>query len=385
MKRTVPLIITALGGFVLIASYFVPATQGWGEAVAVWFDILASIAFILGGGSLLKQHLKKISDRAAGWGYSAVTLIAFLVTLTVGLLKFGSPPASEQEFYGQTFAPLAVEQFPLTYSVPAEIPDDPQELPKSVQRQVAFRDGEIVFRGWMLPNQKADLLAYENELAWKAAVEQLAEAAQPPEPLRGKAFYYANHQALAFEGVMQEPERDALLELAGTEAWTEAVAQLAEESRRTAAVALDELPAEVDPQSFPQAVRYDAQENRLIVEGPMSLAQRNVLLTQFPLARPLADPQRREFRSEIESRGGELNDEQVEAFRKVLEASWTVEQLREAINTAGVAEPTAKTFTEMYAEQQQGVAPLEPTTPAEGENVVLNEQQLAALREFAES
>ena len=33
----------------------------------IWFDILASIAFILGGGNLLKIQLKKVSDRQAGW------------------------------------------------------------------------------------------------------------------------------------------------------------------------------------------------------------------------------------------------------------------------------------------------------------------------------
>ena len=62
MKRNVPLFITALGGFTLIIAYFIPATQGWGEVAAIWFDILASIAFILGGGNLLKIHLKKVSD-----------------------------------------------------------------------------------------------------------------------------------------------------------------------------------------------------------------------------------------------------------------------------------------------------------------------------------
>ncbi len=48
MKRTVPLLITAVGGFVLVIAYFIPATQGWGESTAIWFDILAAIAFILG-------------------------------------------------------------------------------------------------------------------------------------------------------------------------------------------------------------------------------------------------------------------------------------------------------------------------------------------------
>ena len=48
MKRTIPLLITAIGGFVLIIAFFIPYTEGWGEVAAIWFDVLAAIAFILG-------------------------------------------------------------------------------------------------------------------------------------------------------------------------------------------------------------------------------------------------------------------------------------------------------------------------------------------------
>ena len=92
MKRNIPLLITALGGFILIIAYFIPATQGWGEVAANWFDVLASIAFILGGGNLIKIHLKKISDKSVGWAYSAITISAFVITLFVGLGKVGVSP-----------------------------------------------------------------------------------------------------------------------------------------------------------------------------------------------------------------------------------------------------------------------------------------------------
>jgi hypothetical protein len=95
VKRTVPLLITAAGGFVLIAAYFIPHTQGWGERAAIWFDILAVMAFILGGASLLKTHLKHISDRTRGWGYSAILVISFLATLAVGLFKVGVNPSPQ--------------------------------------------------------------------------------------------------------------------------------------------------------------------------------------------------------------------------------------------------------------------------------------------------
>lgn len=95
MKRLVPLWITAVAGVVLIFSYYIPFTQGWGEHATIWFDILAGIAFILGGGNILKVHLKKISDRVAGWGYSGILLASFLTMLFVGLLKIGVAPNPE--------------------------------------------------------------------------------------------------------------------------------------------------------------------------------------------------------------------------------------------------------------------------------------------------
>jgi hypothetical protein len=95
MKRTIPLLITALGGFVLIASYFIPPAQSWGENVSVWFDILGSIAFVLGGANLVMAHLKSVSDRQRGWGYSVVVLVSFLGTLFIGLGKIGAHPSPQ--------------------------------------------------------------------------------------------------------------------------------------------------------------------------------------------------------------------------------------------------------------------------------------------------
>jgi len=92
MKRTVPFLIASIAGFVLIVAYFIPYAESWGEKVSIWFDVLAANAFILGGGNLLKVHLRKISDRNAGWGYSAITVAAFAITLIIGLAKVGVHP-----------------------------------------------------------------------------------------------------------------------------------------------------------------------------------------------------------------------------------------------------------------------------------------------------
>jgi hypothetical protein len=93
MKRNIPLLIAMVSGFVMIVAYFIPAMQSWGDDVTDYFNILAAVAFVLGGGSLLKIHLRKVSDRVAGWGYSVVTILAFVITLGIGLLKVGVNPA----------------------------------------------------------------------------------------------------------------------------------------------------------------------------------------------------------------------------------------------------------------------------------------------------
>lgn len=100
MKRTAPLLITSIAGIIMVLAYFIPPAKNWGEEVAVWFDILAAIAFVLGGGNLLKIQLKKMSDQSPGWGYAAVTAIAFVLTLVVGLGKVGVPPSLEFPNYG---------------------------------------------------------------------------------------------------------------------------------------------------------------------------------------------------------------------------------------------------------------------------------------------
>ena len=92
MKRTVPLLITAIVGTMLIASYFIPHQpfREFEERIPDFFNIIAAFAFVLGGGNLLKIHLNRVSRREHEWPYSVVTVTGFLVMLIVGLFKLGS-------------------------------------------------------------------------------------------------------------------------------------------------------------------------------------------------------------------------------------------------------------------------------------------------------
>lgn len=95
MNRAVPTLIAVGAGAVLVVAFFLPATQSWGETAVVWFNILAGVAFILGGGNLVKVQLEAISARRPGWGYAAVTLVSFLLMLGAGLFKIGVNPPEQ--------------------------------------------------------------------------------------------------------------------------------------------------------------------------------------------------------------------------------------------------------------------------------------------------
>lgn len=92
MKRAIPIFLTSAVGILAIVSYFIPATQSLQGLFEEWFLIVAAIALLLGAANLLVHHLRKISDREAGWGFSVVTLVALIGTAAVGLLKIGVAP-----------------------------------------------------------------------------------------------------------------------------------------------------------------------------------------------------------------------------------------------------------------------------------------------------
>lgn len=91
MQRAVPIAITFVVGWVLVWAVFVPPVEPIREEFTIFFDILAAFAFVLGGANLMRTHGLKIARQTRGWGYSAVCLVAFLVTLVCGLLKLGAP------------------------------------------------------------------------------------------------------------------------------------------------------------------------------------------------------------------------------------------------------------------------------------------------------
>ncbi len=90
-KRTIPSIIVAAVGVIMLLSWFIPhAPFGNLEIHATqWYDIIASFAMILGALNLLKLQGTKVVKRQKGWPYSLAAVIAFFMTLTFGFFIKG--------------------------------------------------------------------------------------------------------------------------------------------------------------------------------------------------------------------------------------------------------------------------------------------------------
>ena len=386
MKRLIPLWITALGGFVLIIAYFIPITQGWGEVAAIWFDILAAIAFVLGGGNLLKIHLKKMSDRKPGWGYSAVVLLAFLTMLYVGLSKWGSTPAANSEYYGQTFAALSVDAIPdeVGWTIPgATIPEHPdgEELHVSVLEQLSQQGDNIVFRGWMRRQQKATLLQYREILKWQADVETLFEKSQPPED-QGKITYYADHDSVAFTGSMTAEQQTALLALSSDADWQDAVNDLYTKTQvKTSVDITSALPPYFDKASPALDVTFTEADNTLTVTGPLTPGHRGLLLDVFPRVRPMNAAAQAKMITDLQALG-DVHPLQVETLSKAAAGLWSVELLRATLDVAGKPQEVDRTYTEMYRDQRNNIQPIKRTKIV-GTDFTLNDGQVAHLQAFA--
>ncbi len=389
MKRTVPLLIAACCGVVLIITAFIPAMVSWGETATVWFDILAAIAFILGGGNLLKIHLKKVSDRAAGWAYSLITVLAFSITLTIGLTKWSVPPATDQERFGETFATLSLDDLPQSLTFSEQVDLDAkfakEELPDSVKRQLKLKqeDGRIVsltFRGWMKPGQAKELLAAHEILTWQSAIEAIAEKATAPKSLRGKVIYHADHEVLSATGVLTEENEKELLAMNNSGNWAEAVRKLTEKTDRKITFQLHEIPSQFTiPEKF--AGQAKLVDQSLELTGPLTPAMQDAFTNIFPRSRPMSKKDTEGFVKKVASLEGELTEKQEQLFTALLGVSWNADQLISVLDEAGKSKPIEKTYRELLEEKQSGVRELEPTKPSTVPDIKLNEEQKKFIRD----
>ena len=153
MKRTVPLVIAIVAGFVLLVANFIPYAEDWGLTAQEWFNILAVGAMLLGGGNLIKLHLMKISSKKAGWGYSAVTILCFFLVLVVGLLQMGVHPSSNYPDFA--WSGYVLEEGSGLWWIYAHMV---VQLTSTMFAMLAFYVATAAFRAFRAKNTEATLL-----------------------------------------------------------------------------------------------------------------------------------------------------------------------------------------------------------------------------------
>jgi hypothetical protein len=153
LKRSIPLLIAAIVGFLLIATYFIPKTEQWGADAMEMFIILAAAAMVLGAGNLVLMNLSKISNRSEGWGYATITLVAFFVVLYIGMFKIGAMPTPSSPDNAWT-APIVQEGAPFWWIYQyCLVP-----LTATMFAMLAFYIASAAFRAFRAKNLEAFLL-----------------------------------------------------------------------------------------------------------------------------------------------------------------------------------------------------------------------------------
>jgi hypothetical protein len=118
VKRELPLLITAVIGFFMILSFFVPH-----QAVSVPADFLQACAvivvafgYVLGGANVLRVNFDGIYKRQPGWPYKVVLVGALLMMVIVGAIEGKGFQAQGTRFtwmYDHLYSPMSATMFAL--------------------------------------------------------------------------------------------------------------------------------------------------------------------------------------------------------------------------------------------------------------------------------
>jgi hypothetical protein len=87
LKRQWPIIVAFVMGIVMWARYYIPTAESVGlqDLFMGWVRVIIGFAAILAVLSLLHHHWNKIKHKRPGFGFSYITLIAFVIMAIFGL------------------------------------------------------------------------------------------------------------------------------------------------------------------------------------------------------------------------------------------------------------------------------------------------------------
>jgi len=118
MKREFPLLVTALIGFFMILSFFVPhqAVSVPADFLQVCAVIVVAFGYVLGGANALRVNFDAIYKRQPGWPYKIVLVVSLLAMVIVGAIEGKGFQGEGTRFtwmYERLYSPMSATMFAL--------------------------------------------------------------------------------------------------------------------------------------------------------------------------------------------------------------------------------------------------------------------------------
>lgn len=87
VRRTLPLLVSAIFGIALILQFFVPhpASKSFYNMMLDWLIIVSAFTYLIAVQSTVELHYTKIKRRVEGWQYSIIVLVSLFVTAVLGI------------------------------------------------------------------------------------------------------------------------------------------------------------------------------------------------------------------------------------------------------------------------------------------------------------
>lgn len=114
MKTLLPMIITFVGGAVVLLDYFVEGswTAATSNAFLSWSVLLAAFSTFLGGANILFIHARNVKDKRPNWGQSVLLALSLVVWFVVGVV--GTTESDVYKFVWQNvYSTLSATMFAL--------------------------------------------------------------------------------------------------------------------------------------------------------------------------------------------------------------------------------------------------------------------------------
>ena len=112
-KRLIATIIAGVAGIIVLIDFALPQAQIGSLAglLVNWAAVVTAVALVVGLLNVVTSHIGRISKRQPDWGYSALLLVAMLVTIVFG--TFVGPVARPDGSTDITFFPQSLIEQPI--------------------------------------------------------------------------------------------------------------------------------------------------------------------------------------------------------------------------------------------------------------------------------